>query len=150
MSEEVDMPRKFVPPPMELVKERIAEVLPPDAKQQVEAGEVALIDTRQPERYELGHIPGAVNVPAGENGADAAAAEFAARVAEAADGKPALLYCNSGSRSARATDALTNDHSVEGARSLVGGIKLWNDLGYEVDGTVTDEDDDATAEEGEG
>jgi rhodanese-related sulfurtransferase len=148
---DVEMPRKNVPPPLELVKDRIDEVMPPDAKQQLDAGEVALIDTREPERFELGHIPGAVNVPAGENGVDAAAAEFAARVAEAADGKPALLYCNSGNRSARATDALTTEHSVEGARSLIGGIKLWNDLGYEVDGTVTDEDDDATTDEdGEG
>jgi rhodanese-related sulfurtransferase len=147
---DVNMPRKDVPPPLELVKDRIEEVLPPDAKAQVDAGEVALIDTRDPERYELGHIPGAVNVPAGENGVDAAAAEFAARVAEAADGKPPVLYCNSGNRSARATDALTNAHSVPGAKSLIGGITLWGDLGYEVDGQIPAEDDDTTSEDGEG
>lgn len=148
---DLDMPRKDVPPPMELVKERIAEVMPPNAKQQVDAGEVALIDTRDPGRYELGHIPGAVNVPAGENGVDAAADEFAARVAEAAGGKPALLYCNSGNRSARATDALTNEHGIAGSRSLIGGIKLWSDLGFPIEGEIAAEDDEtATDEDGEG
>lgn len=147
---DVDMPRKYVPPPLELVKDRIEEVLPPDARQRLEAGEVALIDTRDPDRYELGHIAGAANVPAGENGVDSHSADFAARVAEASGGKPALLYCGSGNRSARATDALTNEHSVAGARSLVGGIKLWSDLGYEIEGTIAEEDDVTTSEDGEG
>jgi rhodanese-related sulfurtransferase len=142
------MPRKDVPPPLELVKSRIEEVLPPDAKPKVDAGEYALIDTRDAERFENGHIEGAVSVPAGENGADAHAADFAERIAEARGGKPALLYCGTGNRSARAADALANEHGAEGAVSLVGGIKLWNDLGYPVEGSVeldtedTEEDDD--------
>ena len=132
-----EMPRKVVPPPLELVKDRIEEVLPPDARQRLEAGEVALIDTRDPDRY----------VPAGENGEDSHSEDFAAKLAEAAGEKPALLYCNSGNRSARATDALTNEHGVEGVRSLVGGITLWNDLGLPIEGTVgadeeTEEDED--------
>lgn len=148
---DVDMPRKNVPPPMELVKERIAEVMPPDAKKRLDAGEVALIDTRDPGRYELGRIPGAVNVPAGENGVDAHAPEFARRVSEAAGEKPALLYCNSGNRSARATDALLNEHGEKGVTSLVGGIKLWADLGFQVEGTLAaDEDETATDGDGEG
>src|SRR5262245_20037219 len=111
----VDMPRKDVPPPLELVKSRISEALPPDARPQIEAGEVALIDTREPDRFAKGHLAGAANVPAGENGVRAHSEEFASAVAEAADGKPALLYCGTGNRSARATDALTNEHDVEGA-----------------------------------
>src|SRR3990170_3409170 len=107
MSNMVEMPRKDVPPPLELVKERIEEVLPPDVQSEVEAGEVAIVDTREPERYEQGHIPGAVNVPAGENGVNSHSEEFAARFAEAIGGKPALLYCNTGNRSSSATDALT-------------------------------------------
>lgn len=146
----VEMPRKNVPPPLELVKDRIEEVLPPDARQQLEAGEVALIDTRDPARYELGHIAGAVNVPAGENGVDSHSHEFAARVTEASGGKPPLLYCGSGNRSARATDALSNEHAVAGARSMVGGIKLWSDLGYEIEGAIAEEDDETTSEDGEG
>jgi rhodanese-related sulfurtransferase len=147
MSNMVEMPRKAVPPPLELVKERIEEVLPPDVQPEVEAGEVAIVDTREPERFEQGHIPGAVNVPAGENGVDSHSEEFAAKFAEATGGKPALLYCNTGNRSSRATDALTNEHGVEGVRSLIGGAKTWHDLGLPFEGTV--EVDDETDEEDE-
>ena len=148
MSDVVEMPRKEVPPPLELVKGRIEEVLPPDVQSEVESGEVAIIDTREPEKFEQGHIPGAVNVPAGENGVDSHSEEFAAKFAEATEGKPALLYCNTGNRSARATDALTNEHGAEGVRSLVGGVKLWDDLDLPVEGTV-EVDEDADDEEDE-
>jgi rhodanese-related sulfurtransferase len=141
MSDVVEVPRKEVPPPLELVKGRIEEVLPPDVQSEVESGEVAIIDTREPEKFEQGHIPGAVNVPAGENGVDSHSEEFAAKFAEATEGKPALLYCNTGNRSARATDALTNEHGAEGVRSLVGGVKLWDDLDLPVEGTVEVEED---------
>jgi rhodanese-related sulfurtransferase len=148
MSDVVDMPRKDVPPPLELVKDRIEEVLPPDAQGEVEAGEVAIVDTREPEKFEQGHIPGAVNVPAGENGVDSHSEEFAAKFADATEGKPALLYCNTGNRSSRATDALTNEHGVEGVRSLIGGAKLWDDLGLPFEGTVeVDEDEDDEEDE---
>jgi rhodanese-related sulfurtransferase len=147
----MEMPRKYVPPPLELVKDRIEEVLPPEAKQEIEAGDVAVIDTRDPHLFEQGHLRGAVNVPAGENGVDSHSDEFAARIAEAAGDKPALLYCGSGNRSARAADALTNEHGTEGAHSMVGGIKLWSDLGYEIEGTIAAEDDETTTDEdGEG
>jgi rhodanese-related sulfurtransferase len=148
MSDMVEMPRKDVPPPLELVKERIEEVLPPDARSEVESGEVAIVDTREPEKFERGHISGAVNVPAGENGVDSHSDEFAAKFAEATEGKPALLYCNTGNRSSRATDALTNEHGVEGVRSLIGGAKLWDDLGLPFEGTV-EIDDEADDEEDE-
>ena len=63
----VEMPRKEVPPPLELVKSRIEEALPPEVRERVEAGELAVVDTRPPEQFEQGRIAGAVNVPAGEN-----------------------------------------------------------------------------------
>lgn len=147
----VDMPRKEVPPPLELVKSRISEVLPPDAKGEIEGGSVALIDTREADRFEKGRLAGAVNVPAGENGVNSRSDQFAAQIAEASDGKPALLYCGTGNRSARAADALTNEHGVEGVRSMIGGIKLWDDLGFPVEGTVeVDAEDVPDDEEGEG
>jgi rhodanese-related sulfurtransferase len=147
MSDVADMPRKDVPPPLELVKDRIEEVLPPDAQGEVEAGEVAIVDTREPEKFEQGHIPGAVNVPAGENGVDSHSEEFAAKFADATEGKPALLYCNTGNRSSRATDALTNEHGVEGVRSLIGGAKLWDDLGLPFEGTVEVDEDEGDEED---
>ncbi len=145
MGEMVDMPRKEVPPPLELVKSRIDEALPPEVRSEVESGAVALVDTRDPDRFEKGRIPGAVNVPAGANGVDSHTPDFAARISEAAGGKPALLYCGTGNRSARAADALTNEHGVAGTRSLIGGIRLWSDLGFPVEGSVEPEDDSEEA-----
>jgi rhodanese-related sulfurtransferase len=145
-----EMPRKEVPPPLELVKSRIVEVLPPDAESDIGAGEVVVVDTRDPEKFEAGHLDGAVNVPVGDNAVDSHSAEFSERFADATGGKPALLYCNSGNRSARAADALTNEHGVEGVRSLIGGITLWNDLGLPVDGEVAADEETDDDEEGEG
>ena len=50
----VDFPPKYVPPPLELVKSRIEELLPPDAKQEIDGGEVKLVDVRDPERFDAG------------------------------------------------------------------------------------------------
>ncbi|HZA58801.1 MAG TPA: rhodanese-like domain-containing protein [Solirubrobacterales bacterium] len=145
MGEMVDMPRKEVPPPLELVKSRIDEALPPEVRSSVESGAVALVDTRDPDRFQRGRIPGAVNVPAGANGVDSHTPDFAARISEAAGGKPALLYCGTGSRSARAADALTNEHGVARTRSLIGGITLWSDLGFPVEGSIEPEHDSEEA-----
>ena len=59
----VEMPRKYVPPPLELVKSRIEELMPPAARAEIDGGDVVLIDVRDPERFEAGHLAGAVNVP---------------------------------------------------------------------------------------
>ena len=53
------MPHKYVPPPLELVKSRIEELLPPAAREEIDGGEAVLVDVRDPERFEAGHLPGA-------------------------------------------------------------------------------------------
>jgi adenylyltransferase/sulfurtransferase len=139
----LEMPRKEVPPPLELVKSRIEEVLPPDAKRAVDGGEVVLVDVRDPDRFELGRIEGAVNVPSGQNAAGAHDAGYVAALKEAAGGDGRLiLYCGEGNRSARTVDALRNEHGIEDAVSIVGGIKLWRDLGYPIEGELADEHED--------
>ncbi len=79
------MPRKDVPPPLELVKSRIEELLPPAAKQEIDRGAV-LIDVRDPERYEAGHLQGALNVPSGESARDAHDAAYAEAIEKAGAG----------------------------------------------------------------
>ena len=78
---------------------------------------------------------------------DSHSAEFAESYAEAVGDKPAVLYCGSGNRSARATDALTNEHGVEGVRSLIGGITLWNDLGLPIEGEIAVAEEEETEED---
>jgi rhodanese-related sulfurtransferase len=140
----VEMPRKYVPPPLELVKGRIEELLPPDAKREIDDGAV-LIDVRDPERFEAGHLQGAVNVPAGESARDAHDAAYVEAIEKAGAGtdERVILVCGEGNRSARAADALQNEHNFKNVASVIGGSKLWNELGYPVEGEIAIGDEEA-------
>ena len=146
MNEMVDMPRKEVPPPLELIKERIEEILPPQARERIGSGDVVVIDTRDADRYEKGHVEGAVSIPSGESARDARGDDYANAVEEAAGGRDRelILFCGEGNRSARTADALRNEHDFENVVSVVGGLKLWDDLGYPIEGELAagaDEDE---------
>ena len=148
----VEMPRKYVPPPLELVKDRIEEILPPAARAEVEAGEAVLIDVRDPERYEAGHLKGALNVPAGESARDAHDAAYVEAIGTAGAGAEdrIILVCGEGNRSARAADALRNEHGFTNVASIIGGSKLWSDLGYPIEGEIAIGDEEAETDlEGE-
>jgi rhodanese-related sulfurtransferase len=141
----VEMPRKDVPPPLELVKSRIEELLPPAARQEVEGGDVVLIDVRDPKRYEAGHLQGAVNVPAGESARDAHDAPYSEAIEAAGAQKDdrIILVCGQGNRSARTADALANEHGFTNVASIIGGSKLWSDLGYPIEGEIAIGDEEA-------
>ena len=146
------MPRTYVPPPLELVKSRIDELLPPDARQEIEGGNVVLIDVRDPQRYAVGHLEGALNVPAGESAREAHDAAYAEAVREAGAALEdrVILVCGEGNRSARTADALRNEHGFTNAASIIGGSKLWSDLGYPIEGAITVGDEEAETDlEGE-
>jgi rhodanese-related sulfurtransferase len=141
----VEMPHKYVPPPLELVKSRIEELLPPDARKEIESGEAVLVDVRDPERYEAGHLEGALNVPSGESARDAHEAAYAEAVREAGAGPEdrLILVCGEGNRSARTADALDNGHGFTNVASIIGGSKLWSELGYPIEGEITVGDEEA-------
>jgi rhodanese-related sulfurtransferase len=141
----VEMPRKYVPPPLELVKSRIEELLPPAAQDEVEGGNVLLIDVRDPERYEAGHLKGAVNVPSGESAQNAHDADYVEAIERAGAGPDdrIILVCGQGNRSARTADALKNEHGFSNVASIIGGSKLWSDLGYPIEGEITIGDEEA-------
>ncbi|MEJ4104339.1 ThiF family adenylyltransferase [Corynebacterium bovis] len=109
------------------------------------AGVTDLIDVREPAEYEAFHIPGARNVPVSvldaaerEGGGPAvvraaglAAAEDAPAATQPDTPAPAatrsvLVYCLSGSRSARVAAMLTAA-GVPGVRDYPGGITAWLD-----------------------
>jgi rhodanese-related sulfurtransferase len=140
----VEMPRKYVPPPLELVKSRIEELLPPAAKEEIDGGAI-LIDVRDPERFEAGHLQGAINVPAGESARDAHDAGYVEAIEKAGAGPDdrVILVCGEGNRSARAADALQNEHHFKNVASIIGGSKLWNELSYPVEGEIAIGDEEA-------
>ena len=135
---DLEMPRKDVPPPLELVKSRIEELLPPAAKQEIDGGEAVVVDVRDPERFQSGHLKGAVNVSSGQSAREANDGAYAEAISEAAGGRQqrVILYCGEGNRSARTADALRNQHGFEQVTSIIGGVKLWSELGFPVEGEI--------------
>ena len=83
-----------------------------------EAGEVTLIDVRNPDEYAEGHIPGARLIPLPELGD---------RLAEVPTDREVHVVCQSGGRSAQGAELL-GQHGVD-AVSVAGGTKGWIDAG---------------------
>jgi len=93
-----------------LTSDEIRTILDSDKK-----GEFLLVDVRQPEEYETGHIPGAMLIPLGE---------LEARQGELDRNKNIITYCRSGRRSMAAAIALCG-LGFEGVQHLDGGILDW-------------------------
>jgi len=74
-----------------------------------------LIDVREPNEYEAGHILGARNIPL---------SQLKMRMKELRPDKPVYLYCQSGSRSARAAQFLYKK-GYKDLSHLQGGFKKW-------------------------
>jgi len=115
--------------PMDLVaaaKRHIKEVNVEEAKALI--GKALILDVREPAEYALGALPAAVNIPRGvlEFKIDSHPAFQNRRDADI------LVYCQTGGRSALATEALQK-LGYEKAVSLAGGFKLWQESGEAVE-----------------
>src|SRR3954469_13373492 len=107
------------------VKQQIDEVDPSDVKPLINNG-VAIVDVRETEEWDQGHLPGAKHVPRGhlESRIEGAAPDRAQRI---------VVYCASGNRSALAAKTLRDELGYQRVESMTGGITLWKDRGYEVE-----------------
>jgi rhodanese-related sulfurtransferase len=107
------------------IKSRIEEVDPSDVREQLRGGAV-LVDVRETDEWDQGHIPGARHVPK---------SHLESRIEGAAPDRsqPVILYCASGNRSAWAARTLVEDLGYESVESMTGGITLWKDRGYDVE-----------------
>ena len=88
-----------------------------EAKEMMDTEEVIILDVREQDEYDSGHIPGAVLLPVGTIDGDTAAAVIPEK-----DSK-VLVYCRSGNRSKTASSTLaelgyTNIYEF-------GGINTW-------------------------
>lgn len=79
-----------------------------------------VIDVREPDEYATGHLPDAVNIPF---------EQLAERQADIPTGDVVYVVCQSGGRSARATDYLVGTGVA--AVNVDGGTTAWMDAGYE-------------------
>jgi molybdopterin/thiamine biosynthesis adenylyltransferase/rhodanese-related sulfurtransferase len=111
------------------IKSQIEEVDPGEVHGELARNgdrEIVVVDVRESEEWDAGHIPGAVHVPRGylESRIEGAVRDRDADV---------VLYCASGNRSALAAHTLKELLGYENVRSMTGGITLWKDRGYEVE-----------------
>ncbi len=118
---------------MRKVKEQIREVDPRDVRDGAHAvhangsgDNTVLVDVREQNEWDDGHIPGATHVPRGylESRIEGAAPDRSSHV---------VLYCASGQRSALAARTLQEELGYENVESMAGGITLWKDRGFDVE-----------------
>lgn len=114
-------------------RQRIHEIDASELDEMIENHEdLLIVDVREADEFEKGHIPGALNVPRGllEGAADP---NYKHRVDTLCDARerPVVLYCQTGGRSAMAADTLTQMGFAK-AWNLAGGIELWDAEGLPV------------------
>ncbi|WP_407701369.1 rhodanese-like domain-containing protein [Virgibacillus senegalensis] len=75
-----------------------------------------LIDVREPKEFDGGHILGARNIPL---------SQLRNRLTELRKDQPIYMYCQNGTRTARAA-MLLNKKGYKDLNQLQGGFKKWN------------------------
>ena len=98
----------------------VEELTPEEVYKRVENGELRVIDTRSPEQYERGHIPGAINVPL---------TELPSRVDEIDwDDTDVVCACPIGQSSIQAAKLIRSYEGVDDGvtvASMEGGYRAW-------------------------
>ena len=89
---------------------------------------VFLLDVREPEEFARGHVPNAVNVPQ---------SDLATRLGEIPRDRPIMTICQSGMRSFRSAQFLSQQ-GYQNVATVVGGTGAWRDAGRPVEATVTE------------
>jgi hydroxyacylglutathione hydrolase len=89
----------------------------------LESERLTVLDVRGSSEWESGHVPGAPNIPLGY---------LEERIAELPTGRPLVVYCQAGGRSAIATSVL-QAHGIGEVINLVGGFRAWALAGNRVE-----------------
>jgi len=92
-----------------------------DLKRAVDTGkDPFILDVREPQEFQICRIPGSVLIPLGQVGSKVD------EIAAAAEGRPIVVHCKMGGRSAKAVQLL-RQRGIERAKNLKGGILAWID-----------------------
>jgi sulfur-carrier protein adenylyltransferase/sulfurtransferase len=92
------------------------EITPRELKSKLENGNgIVLLDVREPHEWDIAHLEGALLIPQGE---------LPARMNELDSSDEIVVYCKSGSRSARAV-SLLREAGFRRLKNLRGGINGW-------------------------
>jgi molybdopterin/thiamine biosynthesis adenylyltransferase/rhodanese-related sulfurtransferase len=110
---------------LQQVRDEIAEVDATRARELIDSGEVFLVDVREQNEWDEGHIAGAVHIPRGN---------LESRIERAAPdpSRQILIYCAAGNRSVFATRTL-EELGYTDVASLAGGFTDWKRNGFPVE-----------------
>lgn len=102
-------------------KKNVIEISPPDAAAKLKNGEAVIIDVRDKEEWDEGHIPGATHLSRGiiELDIEEKVPDTNATI---------ICHCGGGGRSALAAESLQK-MGYKNVRSLAGGFKAWKATG---------------------
>jgi hydroxyacylglutathione hydrolase len=100
--------------------ERTAQITVHELHRRLEAGDVHLVDVRQPAEWAAGHAAGAAFITGGE---------LPSRLDEVPDGKPVAVVCGSGYRSSVSASLIARQRGLE-VLNVLGGMTAWNAAGY--------------------
>ena len=96
----------------------LPEVTPTELRDELASADPPLLlDVRDPEEWEISHLPSATLIPR---------AELPERVSELTQARRVVVYCRSGNRSSQATRLLL-DLGFQHVRNLRGGLLAWAD-----------------------
>ncbi len=84
---------------------------------------VFMLDVREPDEYDAGHIPGITLIPMGE---------IPDRLSEIPTDMPVIVTCRTGNRSGQVVDFL-REQGFTNVHNMDGGIVAWQKAGYEVE-----------------
>ena len=119
------MPHKTAMDLINEARQRIREVSPRAAADMRKRPDVLFLDVREPNEWNLGHVPGAMHIPRGtlESGVEPRIPRDATVV----------VYCAAGNRSALAADTM-QQLGYSNVVSMADGWRGWVQNGGEVEG----------------
>jgi rhodanese-related sulfurtransferase len=114
--------------PDEMVREAkssIREVTVAEVRKMIDSHEkIVLLDVRDRDEFETGHIPGAINISRGT-------LEFMVNMMIPDKSSRIIVYCGVDLRAPLATRTL-NEMGYRNAVNIIGGLKSWKEAGYQL------------------
>jgi phage shock protein E len=102
-------------------KKHVTEISPQDAASKLNSGDAVVVDVRDKDEWDEGHIPGAMHLSRGTIELD---------IEEKVPDLNAMLicHCGGGGRGALATESLQK-MGYKNVRNMTGGLKAWKAAG---------------------
>jgi phage shock protein E len=85
--------------------------------------DVVILDVREQDEWDAGHIPGALFIPM---------SDVAGRISEIPTDKTVIVQCRSGNRSGQVTDYLRGQ-GMNNVHNMAGGLNAWQAAGLPVE-----------------